>query len=195
MAITQRMLKALGVDDEDKREQILDEYQAGMAEARQERDRYKEEVAKLREDLKEARESADDGWEEKFNEERRAFEDFKARVEAERAEAEKARAYREQVLAKAGIDPKRVDTLMRVVDLSGVELEDGKVKDAEALVRSAAEEWSDFVVQRRTEGADVQDPPGGPGDGKQASDIAKRVIRERQERLYGNKATDEGGSE
>lgn len=199
MALTQSMLKALGIDDEDKRKQILEEHQSVLTEIREERDSYKEEASKvegLRKRLKEA-EEADEGdrWKAKYEEERKAFTEYKEGVESERAMAEVSKAYREQVLAKAGVDPKRMESVMRVTDLSGVELEDGKVKDVEALVKSVRDEWSDFVVQRRNEGADVPNPDRGGGDKPGPSEIAKQVIRERQQRLYGNKVTDEGGNE
>ncbi len=198
MALTQSMLKAMGIDDEDKRKQILDEHTSVLTEIRGERDRYKEEAAKvegLERRLREA-EEADEGdkWRAKYEEERKAFAEYRDGVESERARAEVAGAYREQVLAEAGIDPKRMDSVMRVTDLDGVELEDGRVKGAEELVRRARDEWSDFVVRRQTKGASVPSPDGGDGGGPGPSDIAKQVIRERQQRLYGNKVT-EGGNE
>lgn len=199
MALTQSMLKALGIDDEDKRKQILEEHQDTLTEIRAERDSLKEEASKVKElqkRLKEVEEADEGGqWKAKYEEERKAFAEYKEGVESDRRLAELSRAYREQVLAKAGIDPKRIDSVMRVTKLDGVELEDGKVKDAEALVRSAREEWGDFIVRRRAEGADVPDPDGGDGGNKGPSDIAKQVIRERQMRLYGNKVTEEGGNE
>lgn len=194
MALTQKMLKALGVDDEDKREQILDEHQATLKEIREERDSLREKAAeadRLRKELEEA--SKDGEWKSKYEAEHKALEDYRTEVEAERQKAEVARAYREQVLVKAGIDPKRVDSVMRLCDLSGVELEDGKVKGADELVKSAANEWADFVVRKRTKGADVADPPEGDKGKPGPSDIAKQVIRDRQSRLYGNKV--EGGDE
>lgn len=198
MALTQSMLKALGIDDEDKRKQILDEHTSVLTEIREERDRYKEEASKvegLQKRLREA-EEADEGdrWKAKYEEERKAFSEYREGVESERTRAEVSKAYREQVLSKAGIDPKRVDSVMRVTDLDGIELEDGKVKGADDLVKRVRDEWSDFVVRTRTEKPDVPSPDGADGGGSGPSEIAKQVIRERQARLYGNVSNDEGGN-
>lgn len=198
MALTQKMLKALGVEDEDKREQILDEHQSVLREIREERDRLRDEAAKVKDlqrQLEEAKAASEGGdeWEEKFNAEHKAFEDFKTSVEAQKAEEAKARAYREQVLSAAGVDPRRVDSIMRLADLSGVKVKDGKIEGADKLIEGVRSEWSDFIVRSRTKGANVANPPERD-DRPQASEIAKQVIRERQQRLYGNVTDDEGGN-
>ena len=200
MALTQKMLKALGVEDEDKREQILDEHQSVLREIREERDRLRDEAAKvpdLQRQLEEAK-NANEGngeWQKKFEKAQRDLEDYKTQVEAKEAERAKAKAYREQVLGAAGVDPRRVDSIMRLADLSGVKVKDGKVEGADRLIEGVRSEWSDFIVRSRTKGANVANPPSGGDDRPQASEIAKQVIRERQQRLYGNKVTDEGGNE
>lgn len=48
---------------------------------------------------------------------------------------------------------------MKVTDLSSVELEDGKIKNADDLKKSIKEEWADFVVTTKQKGADTKDPP------------------------------------
>ena len=58
----------------------------------------------------------------------------------------KEAAYRE-ILKAAGVSEKRIDSVIRVSDIDGIELgEDGKVKDAEKLTNSVKSEWADFIV-------------------------------------------------
>lgn len=201
MALTNRMLKTMGIE-EDQRDQIMEAHQDTLREIKAERDGYRDEAEKvpdLQRQLREAQEAVEaaskgDGeaeeWRQKFEAERKALEDYRAEVAAAEGERAKAEAYR-GLLVKAGVDPKRLDSVMRVTDLSKVEVgEDGGIKDADELAKAAAEEWADFVVVRRSEGAGTETPPAGSGsrgpDG--VSDIAAEVIREHNERMYGAKS-------
>ena len=194
MALTNRMLKTMGIEEE-QRDQIMEAHQDTLREIREERDRLRDEAARvpdLQRQLQEAQEAAEanagDEWREKFEAEHRALEDYRQQVEATEQERSKARAYRDMLVNKAKVDPKRVDRIMRLIDLSKVELdEDGAVRDADEAAKAAAEEWADFVVTKRTEGSDPENPPadrGGKGP-KGVSDIAARVIREYNSRNFG----------
>ena len=188
MALTQKMLKAMGIED-DQREQILDAHQEVLESIKSERDEFKklaEQVPDLQRQLEEAKAASDDSeWEQKYEDEHQAFEDFKVQVETEKAEADKAQAYRGMLMA-AGIDPKRIDALMRVTDLSQVEMEDGKLKDTEKLQESAKQEWADFVVKSNTQGSNPATPPTKPSPNVEGGDpeVARRM-QERYERRYG----------
>lgn len=195
LALTVKLLKGMGID-EDKIEAIIAAHTETTEGLKSERDTYKkqaEQVPDLQKQLEEAKaaEGDSDGWEEKFNAEHQAFEDFKAQVEAEKADAEKAQAYRGMLMA-AGIDPKRIDAIMRVTDLSEVEMEDGKLKDSDKLQESAKEEWSDFVLKTHVQGSNPETPPTAKKGGIEGADpeIVKR-IQERHERLYGKTDTKE----
>ena len=188
MALTQKMLKAMGIED-DQREQILDAHQEVLESIKSERDEFKklaEQVPDLQRQLEEAKAASDDSeWEQKYQDEHQAFEDFKVQVATEKAEADKAQAYRGMLMA-AGIDPKRIDAIMRVTDLSQVEMEDGKLKDTEKLQESAKQEWSDFVVKSNTQGSNPATPPEHKEKMPDGADpeIAKRM-QERHERMFG----------
>lgn len=56
----------------------------------------------------------------------------------------RAHLYRE-LLEDEGVDERRVDSVMRVTDLSQVEVEDGHLKDEEGLRASIRKEWADFI--------------------------------------------------
>lgn len=188
MALTQKMLKAMGIED-DQREQILDAHQEVLESIKSERDEFKklaEQVPDLQRQLEEAKAASDDSeWEQKYQDEHQAFEDYKAQVASEKAEADKAQAYRGMLMA-AGIDPKRIDAIMRVTDLSQVEMEDGKLKDTEKLQESAKQEWADFVVKSNTQGSNPANPPTKPSPNVEGGDpeVARRM-QERYERRYG----------
>ena len=188
MALTQKMLKAMGIED-DQREQILDAHQEVLESIKSERDEFKklaEQVPDLQRQLEEAKAASDDSeWEQKYQDEHQAFEDYKAQVASEKAEADKAQAYRGMLMA-AGIDPKRIDAIMRVTDLSQVEMEDGKLKDTEKLQESAKQEWADFVVKSNTQGSNPATPPTKPSPNVEGGDpeVARRM-QERYERRYG----------
>lgn len=194
MALTNRMLKTMGIEEE-QRDQIMEAHQDTLREIREERDRLKDEAAKvpdLQRQLQEAQEAAEaadgDEWRKKFEAEHKALEDYRHKVESEEQERSKAKAYRDMLVNKAKVDPKRVDRIMRLIDLSKVELDkDGAVKGADEAARAAAEEWADFVVTKRVAGSDPENPPAGDGGKgpKGVSDIAARVIREYNSRNFG----------
>lgn len=188
MALTRKFLEGMGIDDKQV-ESIIEAHSETVNGLKAERDRYKEQAEKvpdLQKQLEDAKAASGSGdeWEEKYNAEHQAFEDFKAQVATEKADAEKAQAYRGMLMA-AGIDPKRIDAIMRVTDLTDVEMEDGKLKDADKLQESAKQEWADFVIKTKVDPANPANPPKNDGgDGGADPEIVKR-IQERHERLYG----------
>lgn len=194
MALTRKLLEGMGIEDKQV-ETIIEAHSETVNGLKAERDKYKEQAEKvpdLQKQLEEAKEAATDPneWQKKYDDEHKAFEDFKAKVEQEKAAADKAKAYRD-MLAKAGVDLKRIDAIMRVTDLSEVEMEGGKLKDPDKLEESAKQEWADFIVKTKTQGAEPANPPKGDGgvDGADP-DIAKRM-QERHERLYGKPTKEE----
>lgn len=188
LAISRKFLEGMGLEEKQV-ESIIEANAASIEGIKADRDKYKEQAEKvpdLQKQLEEAQAASNgDEWEQKYNEEHQAFEDFKAQIQTERADAEKAQAYRGMLMA-AGIDPKRIDAIMRVTDLSEVEMEDGKLKEAGKLEEAAKEEWADFVIKTITKGSDPENPPKQERGGVEGADpeVVKR-IKERHERLYG----------
>ena len=189
LALTRKLLEGMGIEDK-AIESIIEAHSETVNGLKADRDKYKEQAAKvpdLQKQLEEAQAASngEDEWEQKFNDEHQAFEDFKAQIQTERADAEKAQAYRGMLMA-AGIDPKRIDAIMRVTDLSEVEMEDGKLKEAGKLEEAAKEEWADFVLKQFTKGSNPATPPAHKEDVPEGADpeIAKRM-QERHERMFG----------
>lgn len=190
MALTRKLLEGMGIDEKQV-ETIIEAHTETVEALKAERDKARTEAARIPDLEKQVEElqvvSRSGGeWEAKYNEEHQAFEEFKGKVDEERTEAAKAGAYR-NMLASAGIDPRRIDSIMRLVDLSKVEIEDGALKDSEALMERAREEWSDFVLKQQTFTATPPTPPKSePTQSGADPDVAKR-LQERHERLYGRK--------
>lgn len=194
LSLTRKFLEGMGIDDKQV-ESIIEAHSETVNGLKADRDKYKEQagkVADLQKQLEEAQAASNgDEWEQKYNDEHQAFEDFKAQIQTERADAEKAQAYRGMLMA-AGIDPKRIDAIMKVTDLSEVEMEDGKLKDQGKLEESAKEEWADFVLKQFTKGSNPATPPENKDKIPEGADpeIAKRM-QERHERMFGKTDTKE----
>ena len=194
MALTRKLLQGMGIEDRQV-ETIIEAHAETVTALKNERDQYKEQADKLpdlQKQLEEAKATAKDqsGWQKKYEEEHKAFEDFKSQAEAEKTQAAKASAYRD-MLEKAGIDPKRIKSIIKLTDLSDVELEDGKLKDADKLEETAKSEWADFIVKTRTEGSKPETPPEGGKVPEGADQKLAERMQARYERQYGKSEAEE----
>ena len=189
MALTNALLKSMGIEG-DQRDQIMAAHQETLKSIKDERDQLRDTAARVPElerevaDLRAAQPTED--WEARFNAEHEAFEAFKAKVDQDRADEERASLYRSMLLEQ-GVDPKRIDAVMRVTDLSGVMVKDGQLEDAEGLAAKARDEWGDFIVKQVTKGAGVEEPPSGGGTGRTRDEIlAIEDTSERQAAIADN---------
>ena len=169
MAVTRKLLKALGIEDE-KADQILEAHTETVNEIREERDRYKAEAEQLPgvqqelADLREAAEqNANNPYKAQYESVKKQFDDYKADVEAQQAKASKQTAYR-KLLKEQGISEKYIDPIMKVTPVDDLELDDkGQFKNAEDLKKSITEQWDGFTVKEETHGAQQYNPPGSGG--------------------------------
>ena len=184
MALTRKMLGAMGIED-DKIDQIIETHVTTVNEIKDERDRYKkdaDELAETKQRLAELEKNDDsDDLREKYQSLEKEFSDYKAQVENERAKNQREGLYKE-LLKEAGIDEKRIGTILKVTNLDELEItKDGALKGAENLKTKIAEEWSDFIVQTETRKAGVDTPPpGSGGTGKTKDEIL--AIKDKGER-------------
>lgn len=94
-------------------------------------------------------------WKVKYETVKKDFTDFKAEQTKKDTRSAKETAYR-ALLKEAGVSEKRIETVLRVSDVDGVELdENGAIKDSEKFSASIKEEWSDFIPA--TDGTNGQD--------------------------------------
>lgn len=164
MALTRKMLKAMGIE-EDKIDEIIDAHTDVVDDLKKERDQYKTDAEKLpavQKELEDLKAAGDDGFKVKYESEHEAFEQYKNQVEAEKATAEKSSLYR-QFLLDTGVAEKHVDAVLRVTDMDKITVKDGKLENKDELTKSVKSEWSSFITSTRTDGADVDNPPDGEG--------------------------------
>ena len=193
MALTRSMLKAMDLEEE-KVESIIAAHAEtvdglkGQIERLEKKAEGVESLEKKIEELESQKPTED--WEAKYKESEarrdglaKEFEGYREKVAAEKAEAEKASLYR-SILARAGVDAKRIDSIMKVSDLSDLSVEDGKLKDDDKIEKAVAEEWADFIPKVVTKGMNVATPPQtSKVDG--ASPEVRARLKERHERMYG----------
>lgn len=194
MALTRKMLKAMGIE-EDKIDEIVDAHSETVTALKKDRDKYKEdaeklpEVQKLYDDLKEeVDKKADDPYKEKYEKEHKDFEAYKKSIDAEKTKAKKLEAYK-GLLKEAGISEKRIDAIAKITSMDDIELDaDGKIKDSDKKIEAVKEEYSEFVVTEDTKGADTKTPPENTGGaGSKTLSRAAEIAKRHNEMLYGVK--------
>lgn len=185
MALTRKMLKAMGIEDE-KIDQIIEAHTETVDALKEQRDTYKGDADKLAEFQKELdrakkdlENAGKDEYKEKYETLKAEFDTFKSDQTAKETRQAKENAYRE-ILKAAGVSEKRIETVLKVSDIDGLELVDGKLKDAEKLTETVKTEWADFIPTTTTTGGKAANPPttttGGkdPGEMSMAEYIAYR---------------------
>lgn len=194
--ITRKFLKALGIEDENVQDQLVSAYREEIDTITEERDKYKEDAEKLpkvekeRDTLKaQLDENGENPFEGKYKALKKEFDDYKADVTAKETTRAKKHEYK-ALLKEAGVNEKRIDSVLKVTNLDDVELdENGKIKDGEALKQKIKTEWADFLVETSVQGAKTATPPTSTG----GNSMTKEQIRaikdptERQKAMLENK--------
>ena len=188
MALTRKFLAALGIEPE-KIDEIIEAHTETVDALKKERDGFKADAEKLPgvqqelDDLKKQKPAED--YKKKYDELKTEYDGYKADIAAKETSAKKQAAYR-KLLEKAGISKKRIDSVIRVSDVDGIELDDsGNVKDSDAKVEDLKKEWSDFIVKEGTRGAETHTPPKGSGDAGDGKSRAAQVAAKYYQNLYG----------
>lgn len=189
MALGRKLLKGLGLTEE-QIETIIDAHTDTTEALKEERDKYKADAEKLpavQQELDALKAKGDDGFEKKYTDLQKEFDDYKKEQQAKADKAAVESAYK-AMLKEAGISEKRISAVMRVADLSGVKLDkDGKLKDHDKLMDGVKSEWSDFIQTAGTEGAKTTTPPGNNGGSMTKDDILKiKDAGERQQKIAEN---------
>lgn len=145
---------------EEKEQAIMDGHIAVTDAIKDDRDKYKTEAdraAELQRQLDEKNGGED--YKQKYEDEKRAFDDFKAQT-ARNAETAKVRAAYRELLTSEGVAEKRLDAIMKVTDLSGMKLgEDGTLEGIDDLRNAIKSDWGEFIPKKEERGADVDNPP------------------------------------
>lgn len=170
MALTRKMLKAMGIEEE-KIDQIIEAHAETVDALKTERDTYKVEAEKVPGLQKKADEAAaqnSDSWKLKYDAMKGEFETYKTEQEAKATKASKTEAYK-KLLKDAKVSEKRLESVLRVSSdkIEGLEIdEQGQVKDADKITETIKTEWADFITTTETKGAGTSTPPEGSGAGE-----------------------------
>ena len=176
MALTRKMLKAMGIEEE-KIDQIIEAHSETVDSLKADRDNYKKDADQLksvREELDELKAKGDDGWKEKHDKLKGEFDKYKGDIEAKETKANKEKAVRVFYESK-GITGKNLEIAMRGsrAEIDGIELDGDKIKDASILDELVKGDFSGLVATTTTKGANTANPPAnnGTGTGKTREEI------------------------
>ena len=174
MALSRKYLKGMGLTEEQVNAIIEanEETIAGLTDkierlqtANKENERKFTNLQSEYDALKESTDTSKTPYKKKYEEElvareklQEEYDSYKAGVEEEKVIAKKSDAYR-QLLKDAGINDKRIDSVLKVSPFKDVEFEeDGTVKDKDKLIESIKDDWSDFIMTKEVQGATVAHP-------------------------------------
>ena len=148
------------LSSKEKAQQIMDGHITVTDGLKEERDGYKadaERAADLQKQLDDLANGED--FQKKYEDEHKAFEDFKKQT-ASAAEAAKVEAAYRKLLAGERISEKRLDSIIKITDLSKMKLDkDGNLVNEDDLRKAIKEEWGEFVTTVTERGAEVEKPP------------------------------------
>ena len=165
MALTRKMLKAMGIEDE-KIDQIIDAHTETVDGLKADIEKYRTDAEKLpgvQKELEAAQADLEagkkDSWKVKYDAIKEEFEGYKSEQTKKETRAAKESAYR-NLLKATGINEKRIESVLKVSDVDSLELDDkGAIKDAAKLTDSIKTEWADFISTTMTKGAESHTPP------------------------------------
>lgn len=187
MALTRRMLKAMGIDEE-KVEEIITAHTEVTNALKKDIDDLKDKADKYDEEKKRAdnlQKTVDslkdgDGYEEKYNDLKKEYSEYKAGVEKAKA-AEKDKEDLKTILQGLGIPEKRIPSILKVADFSKIKrAKDGTLENEQELKDALKEEWADFITTTTTEQTKPATPPTGGGKKMTREEI--RAIKDPVER-------------
>lgn len=132
------------------------------------KERYKEKLNEI-DELTGKLQTAEDSvataekWKTKYEAVKEDFANFKADQAKKESRAAKETAYR-ALLKQAGVSEKRIEAVLKVSDVDGVELNDkGEISDAKDRLKSIKDEWADFIETTEVKGAQTPNPPMNTG--------------------------------
>lgn len=163
MALTRKFLKALGIE-EDKIEEIIIAHAESVDGIKAKYTDYDDiksaldDITKERDTLK-SRVDTDDSSE--------IIEKLKKQIKeyADKEQLSVKTSLVKELIKKAGIDEKRVDTILRVTDLDKLTVKDGAVVDSETFVENIKSEYPEFIAKVGNEPHIPNTPPEGSNAG------------------------------
>ena len=162
MSLTRKMLKGMGLTEEQV-DSIIEEHTAVTDALKEKANQYEADAKKLADVQKELNDlkAGGDDWKEKFDAEHKAFEDYKKDIES-KAEISKVKDAYRALLKAQNVSEKRIDTIIKLTDFSGIKLtKEGKIANEDKVIESIQSEWSDLIPSEKEHGQKVETPPSG----------------------------------
>ena len=176
MALTVKMLKGLGLTDE-QREAVLEEHARTVDEIKVERDRLKKDAEKLitvQKELDDLKAAGDDGWEQKAKDWEKKYTNLVVENKSKEARAAKEAAVKTYYESKGITGDNLTIAMMGSGEaLEKLELDGDKIKDAAALDALVGGAFAKLVSTTTTEGVRTQMPPKNNGGKLTREEIVK----------------------
>ena len=121
---------------------------------------------------------------------KKEYDDYKEEQGKKESRAAKEAACR-ALLKEAGVSEKRIETVLKVYDVDGVELDGkGAIKDAKDRTKAIKEEWADFIQTTTTTGANPANPPANNGGSTKTKEEIMNIkdAGERQKAIMENRS-------
>lgn len=178
MALTRKMLKAMGIEDE-KIDQIIEAHTETVEGLKEQVSAYKADAEKLPgvqkelDDLK--KEGGDGGYKAKYEKEHKDFADYKAGIAAKESAAAKEKAARAYFAGK-GIPAESMALVIRgaKAEIDALNLDGDKIKDTAALDSLLAGDYKGLIGKETRQGTDTKTPPDTTGGAKSRAEIYKK---------------------
>lgn len=164
MALTRKMLKAMGIEEE-KIDEIIDAHTEtvnALKEQAKANSNAAERLEAVQKELDELKVKSDGGYKDKYEKEHTAYEQYRQQVADKEKRLTAERLFRAE-LTGVGITGKRADAIIRATDLSSIKVKDGALEDAKAVQDGIRADWAEFIPQTETKGAPVDNPPANTG--------------------------------
>ncbi len=201
MALTRRLLKGMGLTDE-QMDTIIEAHTDTVDGLKADLAKYKtdaEQLPKVQRELDTLKAAGDGGYQEKYEKVKKDFDDYKAEVSTKETKAAKEKAVRAYYEGK-GITGKSLDIAIRGsgAEIDALELDGDKIKDTSALDDLVKGTFSGLVSTMETRGASTSNPPANNNGGAMTkADIYKKdehgryvlSAAERQKALMENQIT------
>ena len=169
MALTRRLLKGMGLTDEqmdtiiEAHTDTVDGLKADLAKYKTDAEALPEVQKQLEKAQADLEAGKKDSYKVKYEALKEEFEGYKTEQTKKESHAAKEKAYR-ALLQEAGVSEKRLESVLKVSDVDSVELDEkGAIKGADKLTESIKSEWADFITTTETRGANTSNPPANGG--------------------------------
>lgn len=191
MALTRKLLKSMGIEDE-KIDQIIDAHTEVTDALKKERDGLKDKADRLdgvEKELNDLKAAGDGGYKAKYEAEKTEHDALKKQIADKETYSKKESAVKAYYESK-NIKDKNLVIAMRGTDFGMLELNDnGTLKDTKALDELVAGDFASLVFTQQTNGANTATPPvsGGSTGLTKESIMAIKDRAERQRAIAENK--------